>query len=207
MKYQSKILDLQRRLKNLHDLLGLFEMNTRIRIFKIKAEAEQYQEDYEFYSKRLERQRSLKAEREKDSLCNVAEGVYKTISKLANQTFQAAVRRNRSAASLFYEIPRCVESMEYILMRLKVLEQERCQITANNVKWIASRVSSMISSIVDVHKKTLAFASTFSVEDKGSSHEVRVPKECLAGMEMEAAVPWPSNDSFKKVFKLAVRLL
>ena len=162
-------------------------MNTRIRIFKIKAEAEQYQEDYEFYSKRLERQRSLKAEREKDSLCNVAEGVYKTISKLANQTFQAAVRRNRSAASLFYEIPRCVESMEYILMRLKVLEQERCQITANNVKWIASRVSSMISSIVDVHKKTLAFASKFSVEDKGSSHEVPVPKDCLAGMEMEAA--------------------
>ena len=35
------------------------------------------------------------------------------------------------------------------------LEQERCQITANNVQWIASRVSSMISSIVDVHKRRL----------------------------------------------------
>ena len=146
-KYQHKILDLQRRLKNHLQLLGQFEQRTRIRIFQIKAAAEHAQVEYDNISKRLQRERMILESGERSS---VSEKRYETISGLENRKFQAACRRNRTAASLFFELPRCQESMEYILMRLKVLEQERCQITAHNVKWVASRISTMITSIVEV---------------------------------------------------------
>eukprot|EP00939_MAST-03C_sp_MAST-3C-sp1_P004360 g4360.t1 len=193
-KYQGKILDLQRRLQNHNRLLEHFEQRTRVRLFKMKGSSEKARREHHELQDQLQGAIEAASSRSEESL--------KEFSRLRNKIFSSAVRENRWSAALFYELPRCPEAMDYILMRLKVLEQERCQVTANNLRWIVNSLSSLLSTLELKLSQTLGLSCSYDIEAKGTRQKVMVPKDTIAGMNIEAKIDWPASISTKKVFNV-----